>query len=117
HNLAGNTKVLKNVRQATKRFLPSNLEEWSLTELYWGLDEWATGFYDTQPHSALGISPKEAFERSIAATGAREHRIFTLSRDFLILTCPSVDRGGMRTVDPQRGVKLNSNYWYWCPEL
>jgi len=28
-----------------------------------------------------------------------------------------VDRGGRRTVDPQRGVKLNSNYWYWCPEL
>ncbi|GBG12989.1 leucine--tRNA ligase [Novimethylophilus kurashikiensis] len=63
------------------------------------------------------MSPREACEHSLNNSGARSHRIVTLTRDFLILTCPTVCRRGMRKVDRQRGIKVHSNFYYWCPEL
>jgi putative transposase len=117
HNLAGNTKALKNVRQSTGKFLPSRLAEWSLEELYYGVNYWAFSYYDQLVHSTLGLSPHDAYEQSVKNSGERPHRIVTLTRDFLILTCPSVDRKGERTVDRQRGIKVHANYFYWCPEF
>lgn len=117
HNLAGNTKATKKVRQTTGKFLPSRLAEWPLEYLYYGLEHWAFEYYDTETHPALGMSPREACERSLANAGLRAHRIVTLTRDFLILTCPSVDRRGIRKVDRQRGVKVHNHFYYWCPEL
>src|SRR5690606_379347 len=38
------------------------------------------------------------------------------TRDFVIATSPSVDRGGVRTVDRQRGVKVH-NFYYQSPEF
>jgi putative transposase len=117
HNLAGNTKALKNVRQTTGKFLPSRLAEWTLEYLYYGIDYWAFTFYDKEHHPTLGTSPCEAFESSIVCSGVRSHRIVTLTEDFLILTCPTVSRTGQRTVDRQRGIKVHANFFYWCPEF
>ncbi|OWW22627.1 hypothetical protein AYR66_27130 [Noviherbaspirillum denitrificans] len=117
HNLAGNTKDLKNVRQTTGKFRPSRLAEWSLENMYYGLEYWAFTYYDQEVHSTLGLSPREAFERSEASSGARSHRIVTLTDDFLVLTCPTVDRMGQRVVDHQRGIKVHANFFYWCPEF
>lgn len=117
HNLAGNTKATKIVRQTTGKFLPSRLAEWNLEALYYGVEYWATVYYDQNVHSALDLSPMEAFDRGMAASGTRPHRIVTLTRDFLILTCPMVGRQGTRTVDRQRGVKVNDRFYYWCPEM
>ena len=117
HNLAGNTKATKKVRQTTGKFLPSRLAEWCLEYLYYGLEYWAFEYYETEVHSALGMTPREACERSLANSGLRSHRIVTLTRDFLILTCPTVSRRGVRKVDRQRGVKVHSNFYYWCQEL
>ncbi|QXR35345.1 DDE-type integrase/transposase/recombinase [Alcaligenes aquatilis] len=116
HNLAGNTKLTKYVRLVTKSFLPANLAEWTLELIYHGICFWAFEYYDSLDHTVLGMSPREAYEKSIVATGVREHRIVPYGRDFQILTCPSVDRL-LRTIDMQRGVKVNSNYWYWCQEM
>ena len=117
HNLAGNTKAMKAVRSTTGKFLPSRLAEWTLEAMYYGLEYWAFTYYDNETHSALGLSPHEAFMRSLALSGSREHRIVTLTQDFLILTCPTVSRAGQRTVDRQRGIKVHTNYFYWCPEF
>ena len=117
HNLAGNTKATKKVRQTTGKFLPSRLAEWCLENLYYGLEYWAYEYYDTEIHPALGMTPREACERSLADSGLRSHRIVTLTRDFLVLTCPAVERRGVRKVDRQRGVKVHNNFYYWCPEL
>lgn len=117
HNLAGNTKALKDVRQTTGKFLPSRLAEWTLEYLYHGIEYWAFTYYDNAEHSTLGVSPREAFNRSVASSGVRAHRIVTLTKDFLILTCPTVGRLGQRKVDRQRGIKVHSNYHYWCPEF
>lgn len=117
HNLAGNTKATKKVRQTTGKFLPSRLAEWCLEYLYYGLEHWAFDYYETEAHPALGMSPREAYERSLANTGLRSHRIVTLTRDFLILTCPTVGRLGERKIDRQRGVKVHKHFYYWCPEF
>lgn len=117
HNLAGNTKATKKVRQTTGKFLPSRLAEWCLEYLYYGLEYWAFEYYDTEVHVALGMTPREACERSLASAGLRSHRIVSLTRDFLILTCPTVGRRGKRKVDRQRGIKVHSHFHYWCPEL
>lgn len=117
HNLAGNTKALKEVRRTTGKFLPSRLAEWTLEYLYYGIDYWAFTYYDNAEHSTLGMSPREAFNRSMASAGTREHRIVTLTQDFLILTCPTAGRLGQRKVDRQRGIKVHNNFFYWCPEF
>jgi len=117
HNLAGNTKALKNMRQTTQSFLPSKLAEWTLEAMYHGLNYWAFTYYDKIEHSVLGMSPYEAHERSVMNSGERSHRIITLTQDFLILTCPTAGRKGERTVDRQRGIKVHANYFYWCSEF
>lgn len=117
HNLAGNTKATKVVRQTTGKFLPSRLAEWSLEALYYGIQHWAMDYYDQNTHSVLDISPREAFERGMAISGERPHRIVTLTQDFLIQTCPVVGRTGTRKVDRQRGIKLHEQFYYWCQEF
>src|SRR5256884_327046 len=61
HNLAGNTQIMKNIRQVTKDVDPKRHAEWTLAELYGCLSQWAYEIYDTIPHPALGQSPREAF--------------------------------------------------------
>lgn len=78
------------------------------------IEHWAFTYYDQQEHPALQMSPKAAFDLGLVNTGARPHRAIVFNRDFLIATCPSPDRGGMRKVDRQRGVKVN-NFYYQSP--
>ncbi|MEN8506300.1 MULTISPECIES: Mu transposase C-terminal domain-containing protein [Paraburkholderia] len=112
HNLAGNTKATKNVRMVTGSHLPKKLAEWTLRCLYLGLQHWAFDYYDQETHPALGESPRDAFRRGLRENGHRPQRHIVFNRDFLIATCPPVDRSGVRTVNPQRGVKVD-NRFYW----
>lgn len=113
HNLAGNTKATKNVRMTTGKHLPVNFAEWTLESMYHGIRYWATDYYDQERHPALDCSPREAFQRGMAQTGARPQRQILFNQDFLIATCPPVDREGMRMVHNQRGVKVNDMlYWH-----
>jgi len=116
HNLAGNTKATKQVRTTTGKFLPQRLAEWTLEAMYYGLEHWAFDYYEQEPHPALGLSPREFHARGIASSGARSHMHLMCNTDFLIATCPTVEYGGTRTVDRQRGVKHN-HFYYSAPEL
>ncbi|MCC2597463.1 transposase family protein [Pusillimonas sp. MFBS29] len=116
HNLDGNTELTKQVRMLTGSHLPKHLANWSLENLYTVLEHWAFEFYDQKTHPALDISPREAFQRALRETGERPHRAIAFNQDFLIATCPSVDRGGERTVDRQRGVKVH-NFYYQSPHF
>ncbi|NYT85025.1 DDE-type integrase/transposase/recombinase [Pollutimonas harenae] len=114
HNLAGNTKATKNVRMTTGKHLPVNFAQWTLEAMYHGLNYWATEHYDTEQHKTLGCSPREMFERSLVQSGLRAHRQVIWNEDFLIATCPPVDRGATRKVNDQRGVKVH-DFYYWHP--
>lgn len=116
HNLEGNTELTKQVRMLTGSHLPKRLANWNLANLYAVLEHWAFEFYDQQAHPALDLSPREAFQRASRETGERPHRVIAFNQDFLIATCPSVGRGGERTVDRQRGVKVH-NFYYQSPHF
>ncbi|WP_368647346.1 DDE-type integrase/transposase/recombinase [Castellaniella ginsengisoli] len=116
HNLEGNTELTKNVRMLSGAHLPRRLANWNLENLYTVLEHWAYEFYDQQVHPALDISPREAFQRALRETGERPHRAIAFNQDFLIATCPSVDRGGERRLDRQRGVKVH-NFYYQSPHF
>lgn len=116
HNLPGNTKATKNVRMVTGSHLPVKAAEWTLEAMYFGLEYWATVYYDDERHKVLDCSPREAFRRGLKECGARPQRQIHFNRNFLIATCPPVDRSGVRLVDNQRGVKVNDQL-YWHPDL
>lgn len=116
HNLAGNTKATKVVRMVTGSHLPVNLAEWNLEPLYYGIQHWATEYYDQEKHPTLDCSPREAFARGLKVSGLRAHKYIAFNRDFLIATCPPVDREGVRLVDAQRGVKVD-HMLYWNPDF
>jgi putative transposase len=111
HNLAGNTKATKNVRMVSGSHLPKNLAEWTLRSLYQGLQHWAFEYYEQETHPALDESPRDAFRRGVRENGRRPQRHIVFNRDFLIATCPPVDRSGVRTVNSQRGVKYDHRYY------
>lgn len=116
HNLAGNTKATKNVRMTTGKHLPVNFAEWTLEAMYYGIQFWLTEYYEQENHPALGMTPREAFIRGQQQSGSRPQRQVILNQDFLIATCPPVERTGTRIVNRQRGVKVN-DMLYWSPEF
>ena len=117
HNLMGNTKIMKNVRQVTKSVNPKNHVVWTLPALYELLKEYLYEFYDTNEHSALGESPREAFERSVAISGKRKFRFIPYDDEFKIMTLPVVKRNnGTSLVDLQRGVKVQY-FYYYCKDF
>lgn len=113
HNLAGNTKATKNVRMTTGKHMPVNFAEWTLEHMYYGITHWATEYYDQERHPALDCSPREAYQRGLSQAGTRAHRQILFNEDFLIATCPPVEREGLRVVHNQTGVKVNDLlYWH-----
>jgi len=115
YNLAGNTQIMKNIRQVTKGVDPKRHAQWTLAELYGSLCQWAYEIYDTVPHPALGQSPREAFAGGLAQSGIRSHRAVAYDEDFRLWTLPTTARGQARVV-PSKGVKLN-HVFYWASAL
>jgi putative transposase len=112
HNLSGNSKGTKNVRSLSGSHLPEKLAEWTLAALHIGIQRWACEYYDQKVHPALDESPRDAFVRGMRENGKRPQKHIQFNRDFLIATCPPVDRTGTRRVDAQRGVKVDHRF-YW----
>lgn len=115
HNLAGNTQIMRNVRQVTKSVNPKEHATWPLPELYDYLAEYLYEIYDTIEHPALGQAPRDAYQRGLGATGARPHRQIADDLEFQILTLPTTKKGTAK-VAPGRGVKINHVY-YWSESL
>jgi transposase InsO family protein len=115
HNLAGNTQIMKNIRQVTRSVNPKRHADWTLAELYEGLCQWAYEVYDIISHPALGQTPREAFAAGLAQSGIRPHRTIAYDEDFRLWTLPTTVRGHARVV-PGKGVKIN-HVFYWAAAL
>jgi transposase InsO family protein len=111
HELQGNTQITRQVRQVTKSNNPERLAVWTLGDLYQALCQWAYEVYDTREHSALGQSPRYAFEMGLAMGGNRTHQRVAYDEVFHILTLPAPDQR-LRKVQPGQGIKLH-NIYYW----
>ncbi len=112
HNLAGNTQVMKNVRQVTKSVDPREQALWTLGTLYARLRQWAYEVYDTREHPALGQTPEEAFNTGLLQSGLRPNRLIEYDDDFIRFTLPSTPKGSAK-VQPNLGVKIHYLY-YWA---
>ena len=115
HNLLGNTQIMRNVRQVTKSVNPEQHATWPLPELFDRLSDYFYEVYDTIAHPALGQSPREAYERGLAATGTRQQKQIAYDLEFQIWSLPTTAKGTAK-VSPGRGVKINHLY-YWSEAL
>jgi transposase InsO family protein len=111
HNLNGSTKIMKNVRQVTKKNNPKNKAIWPLYDLYLKLEKFLYEEYDYRPHPALGESPREAFNRGLSLFGNRPFRMIPYDDNFIRWTLPRPRKGTSR-IDTQRGVKINDIYYH-----
>jgi hypothetical protein len=111
HNLAGNTKIMTQVRQVTKAVNPKRHAIWTLERLFEWMSVWAYEIYDTIEHQALGQSPREAYTQGILQSGSRPHRLIPYDDNFVIWTMPVPHKEDPKVV-PGRGVKINHVY-YW----
>ncbi len=111
YNLIGNTQIMKQVRQVTKKIQPREQAVWTLGDLYLYLCEWAYEVYDTSPHRTLGQSPREAFLAGQAISGTRDHLKVLYQDDFRFLSLATT-RKQVAKVEKGRGVKINYLY-YW----
>jgi len=114
-NLTGNTQITKQVRQVTKSVDPKQRAVWTLGDLYGYFMTWAYEVYDTMPHPALDMSPREAFRTGIARSGERIHRTIAYDDTFRFFSLPTTPKGTAQ-VEPGRGVKINCVY-YWSDEF
>lgn len=115
HNLQGNTQLTKNVRQVTKSVNPKNHAVWTLESLNERIEQWINEVYDNMENPSLGMTPKEAYEESVAISGSRPNTYIPYNDTFILMTLPSPARK-TRKVHPGRGIKLLYSY-YWCNEF
>jgi len=114
-NLTGTTESTKQVRHVTKSVDPKQHAVWTLGDLYGYFMTWAYEVYDTRPHPALDMSPREAFRTGIARSGERIHRTIDYDDTFRFFSLPTTPKG-MAKIVPGRGVKINCVY-YWSDEF
>jgi putative transposase len=108
-NIAGNTKIRKNVRQITPQSDPSTHSGLWMADLYQGLEEYFFDTYDVRKHPTTLRPPRALYESSLLAHGVRPHRMRQLD-DILSIILPTA-RGRPRVVDPARGIYVNYRYY------
>jgi putative transposase len=115
YHLLGNTQALKKPRQLSAATDPRKLGVWTLPKLAERVVRWAYAEYDQQPHTALGMTPRAAYEQSLKQDGARSHRMIPYDDTFKIATFPTTAKG-KALVQPGRGARIN-HLDYWCEAM
>ena len=115
YNLAGNSQIMKHLREATKSVLPQHHAVWSLETLHDLLAQFFYDLYYHRPHKELGMSPAEKYAVGMEQAGAREHRLITPTEDFLLMTLPTTQKGTAKVIS-QRGILVGGIY-YWAEEM
>lgn len=108
-NIAGNTKLRKNVRGLSPQADPSVHSGLWLADLYQGLEEYFFSNYDTRKHPATLRLPRAMFDSSLITHGVRLHRMRRYD-DILSVLMPTA-RGRPRVIDPTRGVYVNYRFY------
>jgi putative transposase len=111
HNLQGNTKIMRNVRQVTVSSNPKNLAIWTLSELTPALQTYCYDTYESQQHKTLGATPRDFYARGMIQSGLRRHVYVADDDMFFYLTLPST-KSGFATINPKNGVRIQYlDYW------
>lgn len=115
HHLAGNTKLMRDVRKVTKAVNPENLAVWPYDEFVAVAEEFLYVVYDQRPRETEAASPKELHESGLKLHGSRPSRKIQYDENFVFSTMPSTERGTAK-VQAGRGIKIWGMY-YSCPEI
>lgn len=115
YHLLGNTQASQHPRKMTRATDPQRLAVWTLPALAERVRQWADEAYDTIPHPALGMTPREAYAQSIRQDGERDHKRIPYDEVFIRSTFPTTARG-KALVQPGKGVRMNY-LDYWCDEM
>jgi putative transposase len=115
YHLLGNTQATQHPRKTTRATDPQRLAVWTLPALAERVRQWADEEYETIPHPALGMTPREAYEQSIRRDGERDHKRIPYDEVFIRSTFPTTVRG-RALVQPGKGVRMNC-LDYWCDEM
>jgi len=108
-NLAGNTKLRKNVRQLSPQSDPTVHSGLWLADIYQGLEDYFFNIYDNRKHSTTLRPPRAMFDASFIAHGVRPHRLRNYD-DLLAILMPTA-KGRPRLIDPARGIYVNYRYY------
>jgi putative transposase len=108
-NVAGNTKIRKNVRQITPQSDSSTHSGLYLSDLYQGLENYFFNLYDNRKHPVTLQSPRAFFEASLISHGVRPHRLKRYE-DLLPILMPTA-KGRPRSIDPARGIFVNYRFY------
>lgn len=115
HQLRGNTKITRNVRQITPATNPATRAVWTLASLDGLLGQFCFELYDVQEHPVLGASPRAFYDARMALTGMRPMRLIAYDEDFRMSTLPTTTKQTAK-VDRVQGVKINGRR-YRAPEF
>lgn len=108
-NIAGNTKLRKDVRQVTPSADPSTHSGLWMADLYQGLEDYFFHIYDERKHPTTLRTPRDHFDASLITQGQRLHRIKRYD-EILPILMPTA-RGRPRVIDPARGIFVNYRYY------
>src|SRR5579872_986173 len=97
YHLLGNTQATRQPRLNTRATDPRRLAIWTLPRLAQRVQQWADEEYETIRHPALGMTPRQAYERSIACDGLRAHKQIPYDETFRMATFPKTRKGQYRS--------------------
>src|SRR5260370_11129582 len=96
----------------TREVDPKRLATWTLERFAARLTEYVYEVYDVMEHSALFMSPREAYAQGMELAGARSHRVIAYSEAFLMQTRPTT-RTGKAKIYRGRGITVNGmQHWH-----
>ena len=115
HNLLGNRKLMKNVRQMTKEVDPKKHAVWNFPLLDLALDDYFYVEYPNKTHSSLGQTPNEAYAQAMSKFPISSPEEIAYDDNFLIETMPN-PRKRTAKLTRSRGVKF-MGYFYRSKKL
>jgi putative transposase len=115
YHLLGNTQASQHPRTNTRATDPERHAVWTLPDLAEQVQQWADKEYDTIPHPALKLTPRDAYTQSMERDGERDHKRIPYDDRFKKATFPTTQKG-TALVQPGKGVRMNY-LDYWCDEM
>lgn len=110
--LEGNSRCMKtSTREITASVNPQNRVRWNLVALHAAMNKYLFEEHPNRVHADLGMSPNDYEEKRMLDTGMREHVIYQLDENMMLLTSPYPQRRPKRKVVSGRGVNVYGIYY------
>src|SRR5207247_8622143 len=93
YHVHGNSQATRDPSLLTRGTDPHRLAVWTLPRLAERVQQLADEEYETIRHPALGMTPRQAYERSIERDGLRAHKQILYDETLRMATFPTTRKG------------------------